>query len=96
MQTMELRLGTAGEVYRKGAAGKLAWAAKGLAGAGAALLATTRRQEPRRGRAGRRARLRGRAVPALDGLQGRASSPRAIRSTSSSPSAGGSSGRARA
>lgn len=38
MQTMELRLGTVGEVYRKGTAGKLSWAAKGLATAGAALL----------------------------------------------------------
>jgi formate-dependent nitrite reductase membrane component NrfD len=40
MQAMELRLGTVGEVYRHGKAGKLSWAAKGLAGAGAALLAT--------------------------------------------------------
>jgi len=40
MQTMELRLGTIGEVYRQGAAGKLSWAAKTLAGAGAAVLAT--------------------------------------------------------
>jgi formate-dependent nitrite reductase membrane component NrfD len=39
MQLMELRLGTVGEVYRQGAAGKLSWAAKGLATAGAALLA---------------------------------------------------------
>ncbi|MGH2936353.1 MAG: NrfD/PsrC family molybdoenzyme membrane anchor subunit [Gaiellaceae bacterium] len=39
MQTMELRLGEVGEVYRQGAAGRLAWAAKGLAGAGALLLA---------------------------------------------------------
>jgi formate-dependent nitrite reductase membrane component NrfD len=38
MQTMELRLGTIGEVYHQGSAGKFAWAAKGLAGAGAALL----------------------------------------------------------
>ncbi|HET7568717.1 MAG TPA: NrfD/PsrC family molybdoenzyme membrane anchor subunit [Gaiellaceae bacterium] len=44
MQTMELRLGTVGEVYRQGAAGKLSWAAKGLAGAGAALLATRGRK----------------------------------------------------
>jgi hypothetical protein len=36
---MELRLGKVGEVYHKGTAGKLAWAAKGLAGAGALLLA---------------------------------------------------------
>ncbi|HLY86013.1 MAG TPA: NrfD/PsrC family molybdoenzyme membrane anchor subunit [Gaiellaceae bacterium] len=39
MQLMELRLGTTGEVYRQGAAGKFSWAAKGLATAGAALLA---------------------------------------------------------
>jgi len=39
MQTMELRLGEVGEVYRRGAAGRLSWAAKGLAGTGAALLA---------------------------------------------------------
>ena len=39
MQAMELRLGEIGEVYRRGAAGKLAWAAKGLAGAGALVLA---------------------------------------------------------
>ncbi|MGH3050254.1 MAG: NrfD/PsrC family molybdoenzyme membrane anchor subunit [Gaiellaceae bacterium] len=39
MQAMETRLGPIGEVYRQGAAGKLAWAAKGLSTAGAALLA---------------------------------------------------------
>jgi formate-dependent nitrite reductase membrane component NrfD len=39
MQAMELRLGSVGEVYRRGAAGKLSWAARGLAVAGAALLA---------------------------------------------------------
>ena len=39
MQLMELRLGTTGEVYRQGTAGKFSWAAKGLATAGAALLA---------------------------------------------------------
>jgi formate-dependent nitrite reductase membrane component NrfD len=39
MQAMELRLGKVGEVYHEGAAGKLSWAAKGLAAAGAALLA---------------------------------------------------------
>jgi formate-dependent nitrite reductase membrane component NrfD len=44
MQAMELRLGTVGEVYRRGAAGKLSWAAKGLASAGAALLATRGRR----------------------------------------------------
>ena len=38
MQTMELRLGAVGEVYHKGTAGKLSWAAKGMATAGAALL----------------------------------------------------------
>ncbi|MGH3009365.1 MAG: NrfD/PsrC family molybdoenzyme membrane anchor subunit [Gaiellaceae bacterium] len=40
MQTMELRLGKVGEVYKQGEAGKYAWAAKGMATAGAALLAT--------------------------------------------------------
>jgi formate-dependent nitrite reductase membrane component NrfD len=39
MHAMELRLGELGEVYHQGQAGKLSWAAKGLAGAGAALLA---------------------------------------------------------
>jgi formate-dependent nitrite reductase membrane component NrfD len=39
MQAMELRLGKVGEVYHQGAAGKLSWSAKGLAVAGAALLA---------------------------------------------------------
>lgn len=39
MQLMELRLGTVGEVYREGEAGKFSRAAKGLATAGAALLA---------------------------------------------------------
>jgi formate-dependent nitrite reductase membrane component NrfD len=39
MQAMELRLGRVGEVYHQGEAGKLSWAAKGLAAAGAALLA---------------------------------------------------------
>ena len=39
MQAMELRLGEVGEVYRHGAAGTLARAAKGLTAAGAALLA---------------------------------------------------------
>jgi hypothetical protein len=39
MQAMELRLGKVGEVYHQGEAGKLSWAAKGLAAAGAALLA---------------------------------------------------------
>jgi formate-dependent nitrite reductase membrane component NrfD len=55
MQAMELRLGTIGEVYRTGAAGRLTWAAKGLAGAGAAVLAT-------RGRRSRRASLLGGAL----------------------------------
>lgn len=40
MQGMELRLGRVGEVYRRGASGKLSWAAKALAGTGAAILAT--------------------------------------------------------
>jgi hypothetical protein len=39
MQLMELRLGEIGEVYHQETAGKLCWAAKGLAGTGAALLA---------------------------------------------------------
>jgi formate-dependent nitrite reductase membrane component NrfD len=39
MHLMELRLGTVGEVYREGAAAQLSKAAKGLATAGAALLA---------------------------------------------------------
>jgi formate-dependent nitrite reductase membrane component NrfD len=47
MQTMELRLGEVGEVYHRGTAGKLSWAAKGLAGAGAAVLATRGRQSRR-------------------------------------------------
>jgi hypothetical protein len=44
MQAMELRLGELGEVYHRGAAGKFAWAAKGLAAGGAALLATRGRR----------------------------------------------------
>jgi formate-dependent nitrite reductase membrane component NrfD len=44
MQAMERSLGTVGEVYRQGAAGKLSWAAKGLATAGAAILATRGRK----------------------------------------------------
>jgi hypothetical protein len=52
MQLMELRLGKVGEVYRQGVAGKLSWAAKGLATAGAALLA-------RRGRKSRAALVLG-------------------------------------
>jgi formate-dependent nitrite reductase membrane component NrfD len=55
MQLMELRLGTVGEVYRRGAAGKLSWAAKGLATAGAALLA-------RRGKRSRAALVAGGAL----------------------------------
>jgi formate-dependent nitrite reductase membrane component NrfD len=50
MQAMELRLGEVGEVYRQGAAGTFARAAKGLAVAGAALLATRGRRS--RGAAG--------------------------------------------
>jgi hypothetical protein len=49
-QAMELRLGELGEVYRRGTAGKLAWAAKGLAGGGALLLAN-RGAKSRRGAA---------------------------------------------
>jgi hypothetical protein len=52
MQAMELRLGQVGEVYRQGTAGKLAWAAKGLATFGAALLA-------RKGRTSRAAAVMG-------------------------------------
>jgi formate-dependent nitrite reductase membrane component NrfD len=44
MQAMELRLGKVGEVYRQGEAGKFTWAAKGLAVAGASLLATRGRK----------------------------------------------------
>lgn len=39
MQAMELRLGKVGDVYHQGEAGKLSWAAKGLAVAGVTLLA---------------------------------------------------------
>jgi formate-dependent nitrite reductase membrane component NrfD len=52
MQAMELRLGKVGEVYRQGEAGKFSWAAKGLATAGALLLA-------RRGRKSRAAAVAG-------------------------------------
>jgi formate-dependent nitrite reductase membrane component NrfD len=52
---MERRLGTIGEVYRQGEAGKLSRAAKGLATAGAAVLAT-------RGRKSRRAAVVGGAL----------------------------------
>jgi formate-dependent nitrite reductase membrane component NrfD len=55
MQTMERRLGKVGEVYHQGEAGKLGWAAKGLATAGALLLA-------RRGRKSRRAAVLGGAM----------------------------------
>jgi hypothetical protein len=44
MQTMEVRLGEVGEVYSKGAAARLSWAAKGLTAGGAALLATRGRR----------------------------------------------------
>jgi formate-dependent nitrite reductase membrane component NrfD len=44
MHLMEFRLGETGEVYHRGAAGKLGWAAKLLAGGGAALLATRGRR----------------------------------------------------
>jgi polysulfide reductase-like protein len=44
MHAMELRLGETGEVYHQGEAGKLSWAAKGLAGTGALLLATRGRR----------------------------------------------------
>jgi formate-dependent nitrite reductase membrane component NrfD len=55
MQTMELRLGSVGEVYHQGEAGRFALAAKGLAGAGALLLA-------RRGRKSRAAAVAGSAL----------------------------------
>jgi formate-dependent nitrite reductase membrane component NrfD len=55
MQTMELRLGTVGEVYHQGTAGRLTWAAKGLATSGALLLA-------RRGRKSRTASVLGGAL----------------------------------
>ena len=55
MQAMELRLGTTGEVYHQGEAGKLSWAAKGLSIAGAALLA-------RRGRKSRTSAVVGGAL----------------------------------
>jgi formate-dependent nitrite reductase membrane component NrfD len=55
MQAMELRLGPVGEVYRQGDAGRFSWAAKGLAVAGAALLA-------RRGRKSRAAAVAGGAM----------------------------------
>jgi hypothetical protein len=55
MHAMEWRLGEVGEVYRQGAAGKLAWAAKALAGTGALLLA-------RRGARSRRAAALGGAL----------------------------------
>jgi formate-dependent nitrite reductase membrane component NrfD len=55
MQLMELRLGRIGEVYRQGEAGRYSWAAKGLAGAGAALLA-------RRGKKSRAALVLGGAL----------------------------------
>jgi len=45
MRAMELRLGEAGEVYRREAAGRLAQAARGLAGVGALLLATRGRKQ---------------------------------------------------
>ena len=44
MQSMELRLGEVGEVYHQGEAGTFSLAAKALAGAGAALLATRGRK----------------------------------------------------
>src|SRR5204862_5558636 len=55
MHAMELRLGELGEVYHRGAAGKLSWAAKGLAGTGALLLA-------RRARRSRKAAMLGGAL----------------------------------
>jgi len=55
MHAMELRLGEVGEVYHQGAAGSFARAAKGLAGAGAALLAL-------RGRRSRAAAVAGGAL----------------------------------
>ncbi len=69
MQLMELRLGELGEVYRQGTAGKLSWAAKGLATTGAGAARPARTEEPDRGRARRRSRLRRRGVPPLGRLQ---------------------------
>jgi formate-dependent nitrite reductase membrane component NrfD len=55
MQAMELRLGKVGEVYHQGDAAKFSWAAKGLATAGAVLLA-------KRGRTSRGAAVAGGAL----------------------------------
>jgi formate-dependent nitrite reductase membrane component NrfD len=55
MQAMQLRLGEIGEVYRQGEARTFSWAARGMATAGAALLAT-------RGRRSRRAAVLGGAL----------------------------------
>ncbi|HZT54063.1 MAG TPA: NrfD/PsrC family molybdoenzyme membrane anchor subunit [Gaiellaceae bacterium] len=44
MQAMQRRLGSVGEVYRQGAAGRLSRAAQALAGTGSALLATSGRR----------------------------------------------------
>jgi len=55
MHAMHLRLGETGEVYRRGTAGKLSWAAKSLASGGAMLLA-------RRGRRSRGAAVLGGAL----------------------------------
>jgi hypothetical protein len=55
MQAMEFRLGETAEVYHHGTAGKLSWAAKGLATAGALLIA-------RRGRRSRAAAAAGGAM----------------------------------
>jgi formate-dependent nitrite reductase membrane component NrfD len=55
MHAMQLRLGETGEVYHRGTAGKLSWAAKGLAAGGAMLLA-------RRGRRSRGAAVLGGAL----------------------------------
>ena len=44
MHAMQLRLGELGEVYHRGAAGKLSWAARGMAGGGALLLARAGRR----------------------------------------------------
>jgi formate-dependent nitrite reductase membrane component NrfD len=55
MHAMQLRLGETAEVYHRGTAGTLSWAAKGLASAGALLLA-------RRGRRSRGAAVLGGAM----------------------------------
>ena len=70
MQAMERRLGKLGEVYGQGEAGKFSWAAKGLATAGAALLARRGRRAVRRQWSAARLSAPARC-PSLGRLQGR-------------------------